>query len=182
MGNVICDGVSLGDNDVIKFGTDNDFHMGFDGTRLRIGDGTNWANFLTDNGTTFSLSISADTDTTHALGRCRVGSPGADAAYFAHYDNLSTTNYAVLQSAAGATAINVASANTGSLRVNNTSVFTWTSATITCVQPFFVRQVTDAGPMTATNGTEGEIVYNLSNDKFYGCTATGTPATWAAFH
>lgn len=47
---------------------------------------------------------------------------------------------------------------------------------------FFPRQVTDAGPMTATDGTEGEIVYNLSDNKFYGCTATGTPATWAAFN
>jgi len=47
---------------------------------------------------------------------------------------------------------------------------------------FFPRQVTDAGPMTATDGTEGEIVYNLSDNKFYGCVATGTPATWNAFN
>lgn len=47
---------------------------------------------------------------------------------------------------------------------------------------FFPRQVTDAGPMTATDGTEGEIVYNLADDKFYGATVTGTPATWAAFN
>jgi len=36
--------------------------------------------------------------------------------------------------------------------------------------------------MDETNGTEGEIVYNLDDNKFYGCTSTGTPATWAAFH
>jgi len=36
--------------------------------------------------------------------------------------------------------------------------------------------------MDETNGTEGEIVYNLDDSKFYGCTSTGTPATWAAFH
>jgi len=47
---------------------------------------------------------------------------------------------------------------------------------------FFPKQVTDAGPMTATDGTEGEIVYNTSDNKFYGCIATGTPATWAAFN
>lgn len=47
------------------------------------------------------------------------------------------------------------------------------------VQP---RQVNDAG-MTDVPGTEGEIVYNLNDDKFYGCTATSeTAATWAAFH
>jgi hypothetical protein len=45
-----------------------------------------------------------------------------------------------------------------------------------------VRSVTDAGPMTATNGTVGEIVFNTFDTKFYGCTITGTPATWAAFH
>lgn len=56
------------------------------------------------------------------------------------------------------------------------------SDTTTCVSAFFPRQVTDAGPMTATNGTIGEIVFNLSDSKFYGCTVTGTPATWAAFH
>jgi len=46
---------------------------------------------------------------------------------------------------------------------------------------FFPKQVTD-NAMDATNGTEGEIVYNLHDDKFYGCTVTGTPATWAAFN
>ena len=46
-----------------------------------------------------------------------------------------------------------------------------------------VRQVTDAGPMTATGGTEGEVVYNLSNDKYYGCTVThATAATWSIFN
>lgn len=45
-----------------------------------------------------------------------------------------------------------------------------------------LKSVTDAGPMTATNGTVGEVVYNTSDSKFYGCTATGTPATWAALN
>lgn len=45
-----------------------------------------------------------------------------------------------------------------------------------------VGKVTDAGPMTATDGTVGDIVFNTSNSKFYGCTVSGTPATWVAFH
>lgn len=45
-----------------------------------------------------------------------------------------------------------------------------------------VGSVTDAGPMTATNGTQGDIVFNTSNSKFYGCTVTGTPATWVALN
>jgi len=45
-----------------------------------------------------------------------------------------------------------------------------------------VGKVTDAGPMTNTNGSQGDIVFNISNSKFYGCTLSGTPATWVAFH
>jgi len=36
--------------------------------------------------------------------------------------------------------------------------------------------------MEETNGTEGEIIYNLFDNKFYGCTATGTPATWSVLN
>ena len=46
---------------------------------------------------------------------------------------------------------------------------------------FLPRQVTDEG-MDGTDGTEGEILYNLFDDKFYGCTVTGTPATWSVFN
>jgi len=42
--------------------------------------------------------------------------------------------------------------------------------------------VTDAGPMTATNGTQGDVVFNTSDSKAYVCTVTGTPATWAALN
>lgn len=45
-----------------------------------------------------------------------------------------------------------------------------------------VGRVTDAGPMTATAGAVGDIVYNTSNSKYYGCTVAGSPATWAAFN
>ena len=46
---------------------------------------------------------------------------------------------------------------------------------------FFPKQVNDAG-MDETNGTVGEIIFNTADTKFYGCTVTGTPATWAAFN
>lgn len=54
--------------------------------------------------------------------------------------------------------------------------------TITATGRLLVRSVTDAGPMTATDGNEREIVYNESDSKFYGCTVTGSPGTWVAFH
>ncbi len=53
--------------------------------------------------------------------------------------------------------------------------------TISCTGRFFPRQVNDAG-MNSTDGTIGEVVFNTNDRKFYGCTASGTPATWAAFH
>lgn len=46
-----------------------------------------------------------------------------------------------------------------------------------------LRQVTDAGPMTATGGTQGEVLFNTSDSKFYGCTAGhASAATWAALN
>ncbi len=54
--------------------------------------------------------------------------------------------------------------------------------TISCTGRLVVRSVTDAGPMTNTAGTFGEIVVNTSDNKFYGCTVTGTPATWSALN
>jgi len=54
--------------------------------------------------------------------------------------------------------------------------------TLSCNGRLRHRLVSDAGPMTSTAGTAGEIVYNMSNSKFYGCTVTGSPATWAALN
>ena len=42
---------------------------------------------------------------------------------------------------------------------------------------FFCRQVTDDG-MDATNGTVGEIAYNLDDNLLYVCRVTGAPGTW----
>ena len=46
---------------------------------------------------------------------------------------------------------------------------------------FFLPQVDDDA-MDATNGTEGEVVFNLDDNIAYVCTTTGTPATWTALH
>lgn len=53
---------------------------------------------------------------------------------------------------------------------------------VTHTGSMIVKSVTDAGPMTATAGTVAEIVFNTSDSKFYGCTVTGSPATWAALN
>lgn len=46
---------------------------------------------------------------------------------------------------------------------------------------FLPPAVNDAG-MDDTAGTIGEIVFNTADATFYGCTETGDPAVWAAFH
>ncbi len=54
--------------------------------------------------------------------------------------------------------------------------------TINCTGRLIVRTVTDAGPMTSTAGSQREIVFNTSDSTFYGCTASGSPAAWAALN
>jgi hypothetical protein len=44
-----------------------------------------------------------------------------------------------------------------------------------------IRQVNDNG-MAATEGKKPEIVFNIDDDTYYGCTTSGSPATWAALH
>lgn len=57
------------------------------------------------------------------------------------------------------------------------------SDVLTLVGRILFREVTDAGPMTATGGTKKEVVYNLSNNKLYVCTVThATAATWSALN
>jgi len=73
--------------------------------------------------------------------------------------------------------------NVGKTRLDGSSQFgTASTDTFTFTGRMIVRSVTDAGPMTNTNGTQSEIVFNTSDSKFYGCTITGTPATWAALN
>jgi hypothetical protein len=48
---------------------------------------------------------------------------------------------------------------------------------------FYGGSVTDAGPMTATGGSVGEVVRNTSDSKVYLCTvAHASAATWVALN
>ncbi|MEM4248553.1 MAG: hypothetical protein QXH80_04740, partial [Candidatus Nanoarchaeia archaeon] len=51
----------------------------------------------------------------------------------------------------------------------------------TMVGRLIIRNVTDDG-MTSTAGTKCELVYENTSDKVYVCTASGSPATWAALN
>jgi hypothetical protein len=73
---------------------------------------------------------------------------------------------------------------TDALQVNgNTTLGNASTDTITATGRFFPRQVNDAGPMTATPGTVGEIVFNQADGKWYGATSTNAVASvWSAFN
>ena len=64
------------------------------------------------------ISISADSNTTHTLGKFKVGSPFADHMYISHVDQNTTSNYALLQSPSGITSIN----SVGKLYFNNSNM------------------------------------------------------------
>ncbi len=65
------------------------------------------------------LSVASDTDTISTLGRAKIGAFVSDYAYFSHIDNATSTNYALNQNSAGSTAINAATGQNVSLKINN---------------------------------------------------------------
>jgi len=74
------------------------------------------------------ISAAADTDTQHHLGRAKIGYMGFDDfAGFAHIDNATTTNYALLQYNTGEIYLNAASGRDINFRINNSNVGIFTS-------------------------------------------------------
>jgi hypothetical protein len=53
-----------------------------------------------------AITSGSDTDLTTVLGRVKLGSPTTDIAYFAHFDKLDATNFALSQNSSGATILN----------------------------------------------------------------------------
>lgn len=124
---------------------------GFDGLLTLTGSAANIAlgsNYLSGDGGDEGISVDSsgnttmsgtltvtgaanaghDADTTSFFGRAAVGYSGwADYASFSHHDLNGTTNYALLQSAAGDTFLNAASGKTIYFRTNNVDVMTMTS-------------------------------------------------------
>lgn len=133
------------------------------------------------------LELLPDEDTYSVIGRCFIGSTNAslsDVAVFGHYDYLnSLTAYGFRQNANGQTIVNGKTGTSMLFRINNATVMSMSSTALTMTGALLVRSVTDAGPMTATPGTQREIVFNTSDSKYYGCTVThGTAATWVALN
>ena len=70
-----------------------------------------------------SLTVASDTDVTVDIGRAKIGNVGfSDFAGFAHRDNATTTNYALLQYNTGETYLNAASGRDINFRINNSNV------------------------------------------------------------
>ena len=89
----------------------------------------------------------------------------------------------IVRAAGGAMTLPRPISATSTLAVDgDTTLGNASTDTITATGRFLIRSVTDAGPMTATAGTQRELVYNTSNSKVYVCTVTGSPATWSALN
>ena len=70
-----------------------------------------------------SLTVASDTDIAADIGRAKIGYIGFDDfAGFAHRDNATTTNYALLQYSTGETYLNAASGRDINFRINNSNV------------------------------------------------------------
>lgn len=97
--------------------------------------------------------------------------------------NLLASPTTVNAFAGASTAVNIGHASGLITLLGDQALGSASTDTCTMTSRLLVRSVTDAGPMTATPGTQREIVFNTSDSKFYGCTVThGTAATWVAFH
>lgn len=140
---------------------------------------------------TTTIAVSDDTDSVAVFGRCRLHSATTDRAQFCHRDRIATDQYALSHLAGGDTQLNATSNLYFQIQGNSIATLTATdfaigaasTNTMTMTSRLLVRSVTDAGPMTATAGTQREIVYNTSDSKFYGCTVThASAATWAALN
>ena len=78
-------------------------------------------NLIADDANLTSLKVAADTDALTILGRAKFSSYISDYMYLSHFDNGSSTSYAINQNAAGSTSINAVSGQNVSLKVNNST-------------------------------------------------------------
>lgn len=97
--------------------------------------------------------------------------------------NLCNSVSTSINFAGAATTLNIGNSGGTTTMAGSHAIGSASTNTCTMTSRLLVRSVTDAGPMTATPGTQREIVYNTSDSKFYGCTVThATAATWVAFN
>lgn len=92
-----------------------------------IGSTTPTTGAFTTLTTSSTLTVASDTDITTILGRTKVGSPASDQAVFAHFDHLTTTNFALRQDSGGGTTVNVATGQTLEFAVAGTTRFSMTN-------------------------------------------------------
>ena len=145
---LIAGSTSVLDDETFCFGDDKDFCIAFDsaadaleirneaGTPLiTIKDASNvFAQNSTFSGTltvVSTLTVNSDANGTTILGRTKIGTPVADSMYLAHFDHLTTTNYAIKQSSVGNATVNSASGQSLVLAINDVAVVTVTSTLVT---------------------------------------------------
>jgi hypothetical protein len=116
-----------------------------------------------------SINADADGDTDHVLGRAKIGSASADQMHLAHFDNFTTTNFAVRQNASGATKIGAKSGQNVILAIANGTQFVVTSTLCDCNVDFEVALETNmrgafgGTAQTATGTGATTIDWSLGN-------------------
>lgn len=147
------------------------------GTQWGYVGGADQAVKQTDSPTFAGLSLSPggaitsdDDDLTFYFGRVAVGYDGAfsDNAYFGHRDNLSNTNYALLQTGSGNTNINAASSRTIWLRINNVVKMALTTSSLTMSVPIAMGTNSITGTSVNINNAEMQQLSNIGTETISG--------------
>ena len=109
------------------------------------------------------INASADSNTTHTLGKFRVGSPNNDIMYISHVDQNTASNYALYQSSGGLTNIS----SVGTLYFNNSNVtnmvLSTTGVGIGEINPNHKLEVVGSTKLRGTlEVTDSAVIKNLS--------------------
>jgi hypothetical protein len=105
------------DKDVHPEGVTDNALVKFDGTTGLIQEEADV--IIGDDG---AITAGANDDVEFIFGRARFASPTSDNFFLAHYDNLTTTAYALRQNAGGSTLLNAKTGQDVSARVNNAEI------------------------------------------------------------
>jgi hypothetical protein len=109
-------------------------------------------------GSSSILSVAANTDTAHTLGRARIGHTGHnDWAAFSHINNATQNNYALVQGRNGLTNVNAKAGQPIQLCINNVPVLRVYSTDVYLVQPL---KINNTKISSATTGTLTSTVFN----------------------
>lgn len=115
-----------------------------------------------DISTTGKITVDSDGTQVHTIGKAKFGIASVDTMYLAHFDHLSTTNYALAQTSNGTTVLNSPTGQSTRLAVNNTTVLAVSSAAIEAQKAIHFK-AGDSVPQTSI--ASGTIAIYMKGNK-----------------